>query len=554
MVTTLLFCVWVVLSFSLPRLFDAHNSFDHSWMSAMSLDSSNKAFSYGPLSWLFLPDLAELNLLKIVIRFVLSFLLFIPFFISFHQSTNLKKVSLFFGMLFLLAAPYFKYDLLFYISFWYLILEKEKSSLYRQMIVLVWVLVAPLYKFSFLPLALLLIAAFSVGKKRNIKWIIINGLVLISGQAFIDSYLVEKISYALGYSEYMAAYQPGSEFMAFSIILLCFFIGLYFVFNFEKTLSIILLISLFIQYKHGVVLGTPGYAFYLFFLPCYFFLQRFTGKWPLLMTLFSLWMIPFYMSYMGGIAGLFDKFANSMMLKSNPPVTISLDKNCDDRSQRTILSDYFVEAIGSSCDIKTFPSVQLYGFSPSSSIAKLNHDYLNLNQPEKIYFSPITFGKRNFISELSYLLEDLIQDYRIEQGDGLSVLSRQKTNLALSCDSASMPTKLVFLKLKCVDQEFEIYQSLVGLIYKYPEIYLDQDFDQNRIYYSSLKSGVHVYIGDKDDIYEWWNNAKRIPVANFSQIMIKVRHSGGILAEKIESTINKCLEVSFCQIEQRTKK
>lgn len=265
---TIIFGIWLLVSFSLPRYFDAHNSYDHSWMTVTAKSSLGKAFTYGPFSWIFMPDLKDEIITKIFGRFILSLILLFPFISHFYQTSWSKKFLFFLGALFVLAAPYFKYDFLFYLSFWFLVLDVNKKSFFKIVVLLTWSFVAPLYKFSFLPLAIILNLIFVVSDFKDVKPSVMGGLAILVGQIFFDSHFLAKIEGAVGYSEYMAGYQVGTEVMALAIFFLAVSLGGYLYKKYSKLEWVLILGAIFIQYKHSVVLGTPGYAFYLFFILC----------------------------------------------------------------------------------------------------------------------------------------------------------------------------------------------------------------------------------------------------------------------------------------------
>lgn len=551
---TIIFGVWLLVSFSLPRYFDAHNSYDHSWMTVMAKSSVGKAFTYGPFSWMFMPDLQEVNLFKVLLRFFVCMILLSPFMAHFYQTSWPKKFLFFLGTLFVLAAPYFKYDLLFYISFWFLVLDGNKKSFFKIGVLLTWSFVAPLYKFSFLPLAIILNLIFAVSDFKDVKPSVMGVLAILVGQIFFDSHFLAKIEGVVGYSEYMAGYQVGTEVMALAIFFLAVSLGGYLYKKYSKLEWVLILGAIFIQYKHSVVLGTPGYAFYLFFILCYFIFLRFEGSWANFFSGLSLWMIPFYISYMGGTLGLLQKFLNSLIFKSNLPVEIKVDRNCVPK-ERVLLLDYFGEMIASSCPFEVFPSVQFYGFSPDSKIAELNKIYLNQNTPPHMSLSFLTFGNRNSIGELSYIFEDLMNKYKLNKGSVLSDLIRRQdqNSLKLMCSTDLPMSQLVFLKLKCRPMTSDIYQPIWGFLYKYPELSLSIPQKTTRIFYSSLKAGTYSYLGVDEDIFEWWNGKK--PIGSLmTRPVVKIAHGGGILSARLEEELNECIEISYCRLEQRSKK
>lgn len=265
-------------------------------------------------------------------------------------------------------------------------------------------------------------------------------------------------------------------------------------------------------------------------------------------------MIPFYISYMGGTRGLLQKFLNSLIFKPNLPVEIKVDRNCVPK-ERVLLLDYFGEMIASSCPFEVFPSVQFYGFSPNSKIAELNKVYLNQNTPSYISLSFLTFGNRNPVGELSYIFEDLMNRYELNKGSELSDLIRRQdqNSLKLICSTDLPMSQLVFLKSKCHSFTSDIYQPFWGLLYKYPELSLSVPEKNTRIFYSSLKAGTYSYLGTDDEIFDWWNGKK--PIAPLmTRPVVKVVHGGGILSARLEEELNECVEISFCQLEERSKK
>lgn len=127
---TILFAFWIVLSFSLPRYFDAHNSFDHSWMTALSQASSGKLFSYGPFSWIFLPDLETVNFLKFFLDFFCVhrfFFLFLSFFIQ-HLGKERSQSFLELYLSLLLHTLSMMFYFMFHFGFFFLM--RKTSSLY----------------------------------------------------------------------------------------------------------------------------------------------------------------------------------------------------------------------------------------------------------------------------------------------------------------------------------------------------------------------------------------------------------------------------------------
>lgn len=256
---------------------------------------------------------------------------------------------------------------------------------------------------------------------------------------------------------------------------------------------------------------------------------------------------------MGGVSGLLTKFCRSFFFKPNTPIDIHIDSTCASKMKRTILLDNFGDAIGSSCELSTFPSVQFYGFSPQSRVADLNKKYLFEKNPNELYLSTMTFGGRNFVSEISYMLEDLIKGYSLIKGDSLHILKKKssaKTKI-LDCSSSEGPTKLVYLKMICSNVYDEIYLSLVGALYKYPEFNLNGDLSQQRVFYTSLKTGVHIYLGEPVDILRWWDSPGGVASVISRKPVIKLSHGGSFMSKRIEDGINKCLEVRYCQIKTR---
>lgn len=550
----LLILVWFLISLVLPRYFDAHNPYDHSWMSVLADGGSDYIFTYGPLSWIFLPDLAGVSFLKIFLRVIIFSSLFIPLAQKLFsiQESKIKVVGFFIAVLLVLTAPYFKYDLFFYLSYWLILQKLDEKEDKWLLALIVWTFVAPLYKFSFLPLALLMNAYAFLSEKSLRRKIGLNTFITILLQFFVVSHFSIRLEQASSYSEYMAAFQNGSWTMSNLMLLLCGVLIFYLFKRKNIALFAILLFSLFIQFKHAVILGTPGYAFYLFFLPFSILLWLQKEKISSVLSLLCLWMLPFYVHYMGGYLGLLQKFSNSLMFKPNLPTIVAIEEKCKDR---LFLLDHFQLSNSVPCKARAFPSVQFYGMSPISQVAKLNFEFLNRNTPEKIYFSATTFGNRNAISEISYLFKDLLEKYDIQSEDTLYLLQKKTSPsvIDLDCKPHNPASPLVKLKIGCEESWTYHSLNLLSLAFKSPEYRLEYGNSSQRVFLTSLRAGVYSYLGATDDLKIWWNNFSKLPVFVKVPFYLKVPNGLGPWSTDVEKELNNCLEVSYCRIGKVTK-
>jgi hypothetical protein len=540
--------LWFLISLALPREFDAHNPYDQSWMSVLS-SGGDYVFTYGPLSWVFLPDLNGISLSKIFLRFVFFCFLLIPFWkkMCSLKDSPIKILVVFFGLLLLLTGPYFKFDMYFYLSYWLILQEIEENEQYDPYMLAGWSLIAPLYKFSFFPLAVFM-CLYAFSRFRNFRKVIIcNLLLILLLQTLIDSHFLARLDLSLGYSEYMAAYQDGTAVMTILMLLLSGVV-IWSVFpRVSKFRYFILLLSLFIQFKHASILGTPGYSFYLFFLPFSFFLWMHPKRLLQCLSVFCLWMIPSFINYVGGYSGLLEKLFNSLIFRSNISVVVDRPLKCKD-GKRLLMLDHFQDAIGSPCEIEAFPSIQFYGISPNSLVAGLNSNYLKSKQPANIYFSLATFGQRSPVSELSYLLKDLLKNYDLTLRPRLSVLVRKASplDLKMECHPRNHTSKLVYLKMKCAAKWSFAYHNIMSFIYKAPEYRLHYGNGSERVFLTSLRNGVYSYLGPADEIHIWWNNLSKLPLYTQKPVTIQVLNGGGLFSRSIEEEVNHCLVVSYC--------
>lgn len=266
-------------------------------------------------------------------------------------------------------------------------------------------------------------------------------------------------------------------------------------------------------------------------------------------------MVPFYIQQMGGCLGLLAKFSNSLKFDPNLTIVINSEAQCSTGKIHYMLDD-FGKMIGSPCALEAFPSVQFYGFSPESRVAKANAKYLNEKQPKEIYFSSNTFGKRNAISEISYVFDDPFRTYNLSKGNDHFLLSlkSKKRSEGFECSVERPSSQLVYLKLKCSNDFLNLGIKAQGILYKQPEIQLSIDNKKYRVFQSSLENGVYLYTGSYEEIATWWREPDQLRARDNDKASVEVINGAGFLGTYLEEELNKCLQILNCNFSPKAQK